>query len=181
MLSTVSFGGSAKAQTIDAARPGSGPCPNPVVLKITRGGNTAATPDPVDSPGIPLAGIAYNQTAFNKVFRDTFHVKTGKCCEFKDGLLTVTYKALLGGAAGTATAANDGGGVIFHGVSVPGSSGPIWGTVVATGAVKTVQYTVPANVIATGRISFGAQDDSAVVSATLEVSGCCLEPTPPRG
>jgi hypothetical protein len=184
LLSTLSFGSGpagAQAGEVERGRP-SVPCPNPVVVTITRGGTTAATPSAVDFPSVPLTGYAYNQTAVNHFFRDTIAFKKpeSKCCQFNPGKLTVTYKALMGGPAKSATSANDTAGLVFHGASVPGG-GYIFGNLgTGTGQTVTIPYTVPASIVASGQVSFSAQDDSAVVSATLEISGCCLDPTPSR-
>ena len=163
--------------------PGSSmPCPQPISLKLTRGGPGVhpAQPDPADFGNSP--GGSYNQTSINQWFRDTFHFQTShsKCCQFKDGKLTVTFKALQGGPANSPTSANDDAGVWYNNAPLPGSNGRIFPGAVPTGAVTTITYNVPAGIIASGKVSFFAEDDTAIQSATLEISGCCLEPTPIR-
>jgi|GEM_PF-2241366 len=168
-------------------------CPNPLApVTMTRGGATLATPDAADfAPGTPLGGMAYNQTPKNKPFRDTFVFRkpsTKLCCQFDTlprtayyGKLTVTYKALENGNKGSLTSYNDSGGLVHLGSSVPGQSGWIYpqGSYVSFHQIATHVYYLTAAIVQSGKVSFSVQDDSAVVSAKLEVpGGCCLEPTP---
>jgi hypothetical protein len=127
--------------------------------------------------------MTYGQTVINKAFRDTFHFKiTSKCCQWNSGTLTVTYKALQSGPKGSSTSADDSRSVNYLGASVPGTGGYVYTTFpVTAGTTVTTSYTIPADIVASGRVSFSLQDDSAVVSATLVVTGCCLDPTPVRG
>lgn len=160
------------------------PCPQPITLKLTHGGpgvHTAGQPDPADFGSLP--GGTYNQTSINQWFRDSFHFKTSnsKCCQFKDGKLTVVYRALQAGPANSSTSANDDGGVWSgSGLLTGASGGRIFSGAVTLGQMATIPYVVPAGLIASGKVSFAAEDDTAVVSATLEISGCCLDPTPIR-
>ena len=148
----------------------------------------ATTPDVADFPNDHLTSTTYNGTHINQNFGDTIHFKkpNSRCCQFNAGSLTVTYRALQGGCIHSSTSANDAGGLIYHGAGVPGSSGFIpwyWHSIagckqgVSTGDTVTVVYAVPASIVATGRVSFSEEDDSAIVSATLRVSGCCVQPT----
>jgi len=192
LLSTLSFGSApAGAQGADERGPATAgmPCPNPIVVTLTRGGSTAATPNIADFPSGALTGFAYNQTAANHNFRDTIAFKKpdSKCCQFRPGKLTVVYKALQGGTVKPRSggdAGNDSGGLVHHGASVSGQSGYIWallqftGNTVHPGDTVPIVYTVSPSIIASGQVSFAVQDDTAVVSAKLEISGCCLEPTP---
>jgi hypothetical protein len=160
------------------------PCPQPISLKLTHGGqgvHTAGQPDPADFGSLP--GGTYNQTSINQWFRDSFHFKTSnsKCCQFKDGKLTVVYRALQAGPPNSSTSANDDGGVWSgSGLLTGASGGRIFPGAVILGQMATFNYVVPASLIASGKVSFAAEDDTAVVSATLEISGCCLDPTPIR-
>src|SRR5665213_152253 len=181
-LSIMALGSGTSAADPDSPVTRPVPCPNPVVVSMTRGRTMAASPNVADFPSGLLTGMAYGGTSINKTFRDPFVFKKpdSKCCQFQAGKLTVTYKALQGGPANSSTSANDAGGLVYHGASVAGSSGPIYGGAVTTGFTKTVTDVVPANIVARGRVSFSEEDDTDVVSATLEVSGCCLDPTPVR-
>ena len=169
MLSAISLGaGPAKAQAPEAARmiPGPGvPCPNPVHYVITRptaaGSQQAAT----------ILGT-YNQTSINQSFKDTFTFKPpqGQCCQFTSGTLKVTYKALQSGDANhVSTSWNDDAGLM------PGPYPRIWGPgPVPAGQVKTIPYNLTPAMLASGSITLYVEDDTAVVSATLEIIGCCL-------
>lgn len=158
-------------------------CPRPVTISLTRNSG-AASPYLPDMPtamqtGGANGGIAastFNQTSSNKWFGHTFHFKTaeGQCCALQPGQLTVTYRALEGGQV------NDGSAPSVNGAPYPNYlPGYIWpqGATVTVGQTVTKSYVIPPQIMATGRVSFYAQDDTAVVSATLTGSGCCLEPT----
>ena len=167
-------------------------CPNPLPpVTMTRGGTVAATPDIADFPSGSLTGMMYNQTSDNKIFRDTIVFRkpsTKLCCQLGTlprsgfyGKLTVRYKALDGGPKGSSTSYNDSGGLVYQGHGVPGQSGWIYpqGSFVTTGQIAVHTYYLSAAIVQSGRVSFAVQDDTAVVSATLEVpGGCCLQPTP---
>lgn len=132
-------------------------------------------------PTWKVAGSVFNQTQSNKHFGHTFQFKAGEgaCCQANPGVLTVTYRALTNGTSNkTADAGNDGGGPVRNGVALGGSYGYIWpATGVTAGQTVTKSYQIPASWIASGRVSFMAQDDTAVVKATLTVSGCCVHRT----
>lgn len=151
-------------------------CPRPIVLDI-QGEKTPPTQDPSDLPAnlIPLtAGSAWNQTAINKAFGDTFHFRPpGECCVWTKGTLTMEVKALQGGPAKSSTSANDGVTVYSNKVVVPPQVSP-WITGVATGATKTLTFNIPASALALGKISFYVEDDTAVVWAHLHLEGCCI-------
>lgn len=189
-----------EAQPVEAANPPGAPavapgaplnprlCPNPQQITITMPssgvGPSPASPTlsdfPPPSAGWPVTGSAFNQTQSDKQFGHTFNFKRpqAECCQYGDGVLTVTYKALSSGAS------NDAGGPFRNGQAFnsmqPTGYNHIWGNApVAVGTVVTKSYPIPAGWIASGRVSFGAQDDTAVVKATLQINGCCLTPTPP--
>jgi hypothetical protein len=169
MVSAVSLGaGAAKAQAPETERmvpPGLAvPCPNPVHYVITR--PTAAGSQQPASLG------TYNQLAINQSFKDVFSFKPphGQCCQFSRGTLKVTYKALQSGDdKHVATSWDDQGGLGPHPL--------IWGPgPVTAGQIKTVPYTLTPAMLASGSVTLFVQDDTAVVSATLEITGCCLIP-----
>jgi len=168
------------------------PCPSPLApVSITRGGTTTATPSAADfAPGTQLTGMTYNQTSNNRPFRDTIVFRkpsTKLCCQLNTlprngfyGTLTVTYKALDPGPPGSSTSFNDSGGLVYLGASVPGQSGFIFpqSSSVANNQLSVHTYYLSAAIVQSGKVSFSVQDDSAVVSAKLEVpGGCCLQPT----
>ena len=88
------------------------------------------------------------------------------------GTLTITIKALQGGGFNTASSGNDGINIISGGVSVAGLTP--WPSGATTGQTKTVTLNIPPNVLATGLVSLYVQDDTAVLSADLNLKGCCL-------
>jgi len=152
------------------------PCPFPTKLTIP----TGRTPTPVPAQFPPsfqpnLAGSMFNQTAADKHFGHTFTVPVQPrvCCLWNSGVLTVTIKALQSGSAHGAASANDAVHVVNAGAIVA-SQQPWLTTGVTAGTVTTVTFPIPANVLNTGMVSFYVQDDSAVVSASLTVEGCCL-------
>jgi hypothetical protein len=153
-------------------------CPNPQPITLSAptstSGPTPAAPNPIDF-SMSVAGSMFNQTQVNKPFGHTFNFTrpSSECCQYADGLLTVTYK-VLGDLW-----PNDGGGPVRNGSGY--QTGLIWANVpnVHVGTTVTKTYPIPASWIASGRVSFGVQDDTAVVRATLQINGCCLTPTPP--
>jgi hypothetical protein len=170
MLSAITLGaGPAKAQAPEAARmlPGASvPCPNPVRSVITR-----PTSPGSQQPATILG--TYNQTAVNQSFKDTFTFKPpqGQCCQFTSGRLLVTFKALQSGPANSSTSANDDAGLM------PGPYPRIFTGAVTAGTIRAnVPFTLTAAQLASGSVTLYVEDDTAVVSATLEIIGCCLTP-----
>ncbi len=186
----------AQAQTADApaeARlaPGGqgGACPHPV--NITQFKNSGpAQPDPSQFPAAyqtgglhgGLRGSTYNQTVNDKWFGRTFQVPHSDklCCQYRNAVLVVTYKVVGGGAANDGTRVYWGPGganqIVANGAD---AAGHIWSSPPAIGQTVTHTFVIPANVVAGGKFSLWAQDDTAVVSTRLTVTGCCVEPTQP--
>lgn len=79
-------------------------------------------------------------------------------------------KALVGGSG--ASAYNDGINVYVGGVQV--ASARPWPTPPNTGATSTITIPIPTNNLAGGLLSLYVQDDTAVVSAELDIDGCCI-------
>lgn len=151
------------------------PCPHPITITINAG-SSAPTPDLTQFPaGSNVAGSVWNQTAINKHFGHTFHFPAPgrECCIMTSATLRVTVKALQGGGKGSPTSANDSISILSGGV-VALQQSP-WLNGVATGATTTLSFNIPANVLATGQFSLYAEDDTAVVSAQLVLTGCCLK------
>lgn len=173
--------GSAVAQNLVAGPPV--PCPHPVSLTLNAPSTppTPPTPDPLDfAPTLTalVAGSQWNQTAVNKSFGHTFHFKNEECCLMTTGTLQVKVKCLQTGNASSSTSGNDDIYLVKPpGVPVSGFSRRVWpqpaGCV--AGAVTTVTFPgIPASVLSTGRVSFFVEDDTAVISATLILNGCCI-------
>lgn len=156
------------------------PCPHPIGITMTAP-PPAPAPDPADFTGTlatAVAGSVWNQTLANKGFGHSFHfVHPGKeCCLMTKGMLIVTVKALRAGPKGSSSSANDWVQLVKGGQSVPGSGQQPFGSFanVTVGQTATVTINVPANILASGTVSFYVQDDSAVVKAELRLEGCCL-------
>ena len=159
-------------------------CPQPVSISLSKNSGPA-TPYVPDMPTVLQTGglnggitaSTFNHTQIDKWFGHTFYFKPAesKCCAMQAGRLTVTYRALASGLN-----VNDGSAPSVNGAPYANYlPGHIWpqGNPVAAGQMTTKSYVIPPNIMATGRVSFYAQDDTAVVSATLTGSGCCLEPS----
>lgn len=152
-------------------------CPHPVTITLT-GGRTPPTPDPAEFPrGVNFAGSVWNQTAADRHFGHTFHFAAPpkECCLMTSGILKVTVRALQPAPQGTSGASvNDMVYVVSRGVVVGAGQQPF-----VNGATpnqtKTLTFTIPASVLATGEVSFYIEDDTAAVSAELILSGCCLK------
>lgn len=150
-------------------------CPVPITLHLSGGPSGPASPVLSQFPAVvrPLiGGSVWNQTAADKQFGHTFRFnpKTKECCMWTSGLLTLHLKALVGGSG--STSANDGVNVYVGGVRI-GVQTP-WTSTVVTGATTTMTFPLTANNLASGFVSFYVQDDTAVVSAELDLKGCCI-------
>jgi hypothetical protein len=154
-------------------------CPRPVTLVIN---GASGAPQPLNTDLGPTlypgtVGSQWNQTAADKHFGHTFRFAAplpGRdCCLMTWGVLTVRVKALQGGGPKSSTSANDSFNLVSNGIVIqqqqPWNNGGV-----STGAIATLTFNVPANVLATGNVSFYAQDDSAVLTADLSLRGCCL-------
>jgi hypothetical protein len=152
------------------------PCPFPVVQHFPSG--PAATPVLSEFPVAlrPLVtGSVWNQTAINKAFGHTFRFTAPKdCCAITGGVLTIHIKALQGGPG--ATSANDGMHVYVGGVSI--YSQALWSSSVHTGDTTTLNIPITANHLTSGLVSFYIEDDTAAVSADLEIDSCCVTKRP---
>ncbi len=163
-----------------------GTCPQPVALTLT-----ASTPNVVNADfsagqlGAPRAWL--NDPAINKSFLYTFRwTKDEKCCEITSAVLTVRMKANQSGASKTSSdAGNDGIAIMYLGSAVAPFSQSVyssWSFTAGQTATKTWTLTgaALAHLNATRRLSIYVQDDTMVVSATLQISGCCLSAPPPQ-
>ena len=157
------------------------PCPRPIMTRVPVTIPTANNGDFHPAQwNAPRAGL--NDPSTDKHFLGRFEWRPeGKCCEITSGRLTVNLKANSAGSGWTDNAAgNDGFNIMAGGVSLPGGPpAPIYPNgLVAPGQTVTVTWIL--NAAALSRInqgqglSFDVQDDTMVVSAQLELSGCCL-------
>jgi hypothetical protein len=164
------------------------PCPAPFGVKLN-----ANTPHIV-AADFSTAQLANHQEALkyghtNKGYAHTFEWKPNKkCCQVTHAVLTVKMKSLSTGASATSPdAGNDaisivgpGGAVIlpysekvYGPTSIPPTTFPF---TVGTPAAKIWTITGAAlNKLNTAHtLSIYIQDDTSVLSATLQLSGCCL-------
>jgi len=150
-------------------------CPFPTTLRIP--GGSIATPVATEFPAsirTIVAGSVWNQTAPNKAFGHTFRfpVMPRECCLWTSAVLTVNVKALQNAVKGNSDASNDSVNVYSGGVAL-GQQIP-WAAGAGANATKTVTFQIAASALTTGMVSIYVQDDTAVVSAELTLSGCCL-------
>jgi hypothetical protein len=170
--------GAASAQEV---RPTTGvACPFPFTVHLSAGPSGPAAPILSQFPaGIrPLiGGSVWNQTAADKQFGHTFRFNplTKECCAMTSGKLTLHLKALVSGPS-NASSVNDGVNVFVGGVAIGGQTP--WTPSVVAGATTTITIPITANNLTSGFVSFYVQDDTAVLSAELDLTGCCVTKRP---
>jgi hypothetical protein len=189
LIAALAFAGASRPVTarVPAGRPVAGrpltarpkepkpvPCPSPVHITQTVSSPTAAAPYGPDFPAAYQApSPPFGSTASNRIFRHTFRWRPkGDCCQNVSGRLTVRYRALAGGPAGSSTSANDGMGLFVNGTNVGGQM--LYSGAVTTGQVGTKTFALTPAMLANYRVSFLLQDDSTVISASLQVDACCV-------
>jgi hypothetical protein len=157
-------------------------CPKPVVMTLTAGAPTVVNADfNAIQLGAPRAAL--NETNINRSFLYTFEWKRDeRCCEITKAVLTVKMKSLGPGASKTASdAGNDGIAIMHNGSTVAPFTEPVYGSwPFPVGQLATKQWNLTgaalANLNANRRLSIYVQDDTSVLSATLQLWGCCLTP-----
>lgn len=159
-----------------APKPESIPCPLPVHknLKFPSPGATlpvAATPYLPDFPNTKCsAGYEpkFGGTTADRCLRHTFTWKPETaCCQNVSGTLTLTYKVIAGGADNDQL-------VIYSNGSNIGPGRVIYSGSTTLGQTVTKSFPLTAAMLANNRCSFLVQDDTSVLSATLDVVTCCL-------
>lgn len=121
-----------------------------------------------------------NDSGTNKMFRYTLQWRSeNRCCQITKAVLTVRMRANQSGSPGGADASNDGITVMYNTNVVAGHNSPVYGSTsfpINTPAVKTWTLNAAAliNINASNRLSFAVQDDTRVISANLQLWGCCL-------
>lgn len=111
-------------------------------------------------------------------FGRTFRIQLPDCCKATSGTLTVVYFARIpGGPVSGPNSSNDTGGIVENGLPVNGSYGFIGDLngMIATVWAGTVtrNYTVPLSALNSNTVSFHAAENATVLSATLNIKGCC--------
>lgn len=124
-----------------------------------------------------VSGSQWNQMQVNKSFGTTFHFPApGKdCCLMSYGVLVVTLKALQGGGIGSASSWND-DIIVFSGTHRDWDK-RVWPqtSAVHAGDTETLHIPLSAATLQSGIVSLYVEDDTAVVSAHLELRGCCIK------
>jgi hypothetical protein len=168
----------------EVALPLKGACPRPIALTLT------ATTPYVFNGDFTAAQLAaprafLNDPSPNKSFLYTFQWKREQsCCEITSAILTVKLRANQGGMSKTSSdAGNDGIALMRLGSTIPPFSQPVYSSwPFNTGQTVTKTWILTglalSHLNATGRVNVYEQDDSAVTSATLQINGCCLSPSP---
>jgi hypothetical protein len=156
------------------------PCPRPIALNLSATAPNVVNAD-FNATQLGISRAWLNDPAINKGFLYTFQpIRDEKCCEITSAILTVKLRSNQAGQSKTSSdSGNDGIAIMFLGSTVPPFSEPVYGSwpfPVGQTATKTWNLTgaALAHLNATHRLSIWVQDDSAVLSATLQLSGCCL-------
>lgn len=155
-------------------------CPRPVSFTIAAGPTAPPTPDPSDFSGTLANAVAtssWNQAYVNRGFGHSFTLPPAgrDCCIWTRATLIVKVKALQAGAAGTdGESVNDRVQLVKNGASVTGTAQQPFAGGATVGQLATVTIAVPQSVLDSGVISVYVQDDTAVLSAELQLVGCCL-------
>jgi hypothetical protein len=154
------------------------PCPHPSTQTINATGTPQGGPDfPAAWNGHYASGL--NDPSPNHIFAYTFHFKWPSpdrvCCELVGAVLTVKVKCL------NDIPENDTWAVVNNGVGVPGSGGKIGWPAGCNGQTKTLTWTATPAMLsqmnAEGtdpHLSFAVQDDTSVLSASLQLTECCV-------
>jgi len=157
------------------------PCPAPFNITLD-----ASAPN-VEKTDFTAAQLANYQDKLNYGQTDKWYLHTfiwkapSKCCQVTKAILTVKMKANSGGqSVSSADAGNDSISVVKLGTAVPPYSEHVY-TAWPFNAGKTSTKIWDLTGVALGninilrRLSFAVQDDTSVLSATLQLSGCCLK------
>ena len=147
-------------------------CPKPRNQTLTISAPQSAVPYVPDFPNHCSNGFEpkFGGTHIDKCLRHTFSWKQSRSCENDHGTLTIKYKALF---AGPHYADNDTVALYSNGSVVPGTSQPLYSGTAVVGLIKTKSIPLTAAMLANNRVSFLVQDDTSVLSATLNVVQCC--------
>jgi hypothetical protein len=162
-------------------------CPKPSrqqAINLTASAPSPATPTAADFPTSSCSAgweSNFGGTTSDRCFKHTFTWKApGPECRCLAGELTIRYKALQGGPAGSSSSANDTVAIFSGGTVVPGTSQALYSGsgAVTTGQTGTKTIRLSCDMLRNNRLSFLVQDDTSVTSATLHIVYCC-PPCPP--
>jgi len=157
------------------------PCPDGKTVTLT-----AVIPNVVDADFTPGQLGNYtpnlNSTQINKGYAHTFEWKPEhRCCQIVSAKLTVKMKSLSRGRSLTSSdAGNDTITIMTEGFALPGHSAKIYSNhSFSTGNPASKTWSLTGSKLNTlnslHRLSFFVQDDTAVLSATLQLKICCLK------
>jgi hypothetical protein len=141
------------------------------------------TPGQVSAPHMTGLG----DPSVDKNYLNTFVIwkKDKRCCQITKARLIVNMKANSTCQSHTGhDAGNDSINIMHAGLTVPTYADYIYPGTGSCNVGQTATYTQNLNAAAlaainqSGELSFAVQDDTQVVSATLEVWGCCLTAAP---
>jgi hypothetical protein len=173
------LGRPARAITPDGVATPLNICPAPLDLTLH-----ATTPNvfTADFPAGALTNVVgFNYSGPDKHFVYTFQWKPAhRCCQVTRAILTVNMKANQGGqSTNSSDAGNDNIALMHLGSTVLPYSARIyssWHFQAGQQVTKVwnLQGAALANVNANNRLSFYVEDDTSVLSATLQLIGCCL-------
>lgn len=154
------------------------PCPIPMHIHLTA--SSGAAPYLPDFPAKCSGGYTstLNWTKVNTCFRYTFKWRPEtECCQCTNATLTIKYKSLQGGQSATSNdAGNDSMSLWSNGSAIPGTSQALYSNFpFQPGQTGTKTIPIKCEWLKGNRLSLILQDDTAVVSATLDVVGCCIK------
>src|SRR6185295_17065976 len=156
-------------------------CPVPRHVHLTAPLPAAGTPNSADFPtgSPPCVPNTFGGTSSDTCFRHTFTlpVPSELCCqcvESKKNTLTLRYQALVAGPHGSATSGNDNVGFYSNHQYIAGTSQDLYPGGATKGQIVTKTIPLRCSWLANNRLSFNIQDDTSVLSATLDVDLCCV-------
>ncbi len=168
----------ASAASAQAGKPANPmPCPTPTAQLLQMSVPVVVTADfPPTVLAAPRAGI--NDSALDKYFLHSFVWQPPPCCQIISATLTVTMRANFAGYLPTAGPGNDNIGLYANGGLLAGMGGTLYTVPFPANFTTTKTIAInPAGLAAmnaNGRLSFVVQDDTAVLSASLQISRCCV-------
>jgi hypothetical protein len=182
VLATALFSATVLTPSGVLGQAGAQQCPKPQHISLTQAAG-AATPVLANFPTIPCsAGFEPNfgGTTLDRCVRHTFSFPPPselccQCVEGKHNTLTLRYKALQGGPAGSASSANDTFAIFSNGLAISGTSHALYSGAVTTGQIGTKTIRLKCSWLTNNQLNFLIQDDTSLISATLNVNACCVK------
>jgi hypothetical protein len=163
-----------------------GSCPKPINVTLTASPPSLFAGDFTQGPNSQMSAphmTALGQLTADRNFLYTFQwTRDERCCQITRAVLTVKMKAILPGTKAGSNADNDGIVIMSQGSVLPPYNEPVYDASIPrpfpAGQLASKQWVLnqaALNIINTqGHLSFAVQDDTSVLSATLQLTGCCL-------